>query len=88
MPNFDATPFDQIDLTDSAHFKDDSYRSLFRRLSRESPIHYHRNSEYGAFWSVTRHAHIQEIMEQPLLFSSAAKNGGVSIFDGSTTSNQ
>lgn len=88
MPNFDALPLDQIEFTDSAYFVDDSYRKFFKRLSREAPVYRHADSQFGPYWSITRHAHIQEIMEQPLLFSSAAKNGGVSIFDGATTSTE
>ena len=86
MPNLDALPLDQIEFTDSADFVDDSYRALFKRLSHEAPIYRHADSQFGPYWSITRNAHIQEIMEQPLLFSSAAKNGGVSIFDGAATS--
>lgn len=74
-------PIDQLDMTRSDYFKDESARALFKRLRTEAPIHYRAESEYGAFWSITTHRHIQEILSLPLRYSSASENGGVSIFD-------
>jgi cytochrome P450 len=74
-------PIDQLDISRSEWFKDESARGLFKRLRSEAPIHYRATSEYGAFWSITTHRHIQEILSLPLRYSSASENGGVSIFD-------
>lgn len=85
MSNLAGIPIDQLDISRSEYFMDETARGLFKRMRSEAPIHYRPESEFGAFWSITTHTHIQEIMEQPLLYSSAAKNGGISIFDGATT---
>jgi cytochrome P450 len=77
----DTLPLAEIDMTQSAYFKDDTAHALFKRLRNEAPIHYRSESDFGAFWSITTHSHIQEILSLPLLYSSASENGGVSIFD-------
>ncbi len=74
-------PIDQLDISQSEYFKDDTARALFARLRAEAPIHYCPESEFGAYWSITGHRQIQEIMSRPSLYSSAGENGGVSIFE-------
>jgi cytochrome P450 len=83
--SIDTLPLDQIDMTRSDYFKDESARTLFTRLRVAAPIHYRADSQFGAFWSITTHQHIQEILSLPLLYSSASENGGVSIMDAETT---
>jgi cytochrome P450 len=76
-----SLPIEQIDISRSEYFKDETARGLFKRLRAEAPIHYCAHSDYGAYWSITAHRHIQEILSLPLRYSSASENGGVSIFD-------
>jgi cytochrome P450 len=88
MLALESLPLDQLDISRSEYFKDDTARALFKRLRSEAPIHYRAESEFGAFWSITGHRHIQEIMSRPLLYSSAGENGGVSIFEDSGLGDQ
>ena len=43
----------------------------FERLRTEAPVHYGAESEFGPYWSVTRHEHILEVEKHPEVFSSA-----------------
>jgi cytochrome P450 len=76
-----SLPIEQLDISRGEYFKDETARGLFRRLRAEAPVHFCAHSDYGAYWSITSHRHIQEVLSQPLCYSSASANGGVSIFD-------
>ena len=54
---------------------------VFRRLRRESPVHWHEGDYEGGhgYWIISRYETIKTISRQPLLFSSAA---GTSVEDG------
>jgi cytochrome P450 len=43
---------------------------LWKRLRRESPVHWCEGPELAPFWAVTRHAHICEVSKQPDKFLS------------------
>jgi cytochrome P450 len=64
-----------------ARFADGTVHAVFDRLRREAPVHHTAHSEFGAYWSISTHAHIMEIESLPLLYSSEARRGGVSIID-------
>lgn len=72
---------DTLDPSVPERFADGSAHALFARLRREAPVHYCRDSPFGPFWSVCLYDDIVAIEAQPLLFSSAAKHGGISIID-------
>jgi cytochrome P450 len=44
-------------------------------------VHYHPESPYGPYWSVTRHADIMTVELDPATYSSASANGGIQIAD-------
>ena len=56
MLDFDPAtmPLEDIDISYIDLWKQDASRPFFKRLRDEAPVHYCRNSEYGAFWSITR----------------------------------
>ncbi len=62
-------------------FADGTANALFALLRNEAPIHFCPESAFGPFWSICRYDDIAAIEAQPLLFSSEAKHGGVSIID-------
>ena len=64
-----------------ARFADGSIHAVFDRLRREAPVHHTARSEFGAYWSISTHAHIMEIESLPHLYSSEASRGGISIID-------
>jgi cytochrome P450 len=76
----DRLPLDEIDVSDAAIYRDDTWRPYFARLRREAPVHFLADSANGPFWSVTDHALIKQVDTNHEVFSSEA--GGISIVDG------
>jgi len=62
-------------------FQHDAFWPYFARLRREAPVHYCAESEYGAYWSITKYRHIMQIEAQPEIFSSDVKYGGITLRD-------
>ena len=79
-PNLDASsvPLDQIDVSDWDLFVNDAHGPHFERLRNEDPVHYHTDSHYGPYWSVTRFQDIKEVDSNHELFSS---DTNITIFD-------
>jgi cytochrome P450 len=69
-----------LDVSRAELWRDGLVGPLFERLRREDPVHYCRESAFGAYWSVTRHREIVEVESQPDLFSSSFRNGGITLF--------
>ena len=69
-------PLDEINLSEPNLFKTDTHWDFFRRLRKEDPVHYCRDSFYGPFWSITRFNDIMEVDKNHHDFSSL---GGVTI---------
>ena len=70
-----------IDLGDPRLYRDDSWRPPFARLRREDPVHFHPESPYGPYWSVTRYADIMKVELDHGTYSSAQELGGIQIAD-------
>lgn len=69
------------DVSDPALYRDDCWREPFARLRREDPVHFHADSPYGPYWSVTRHADIMKVELDHATYSSASERGGIQIAD-------
>jgi cytochrome P450 len=52
-------------------FRDDGHWAYFERLRAEDPVHWTPDSNYGAFWSVTKYNDIMAIDTNHQVFSSA-----------------
>lgn len=78
---------EELDVSNWHLFKADAQGAFFERLRREDPVHYHSDSRYGPYWSITRHQHIKEIDIDHVRFSSE-KNITIvdSTVDGNSTS--
>jgi cytochrome P450 len=62
---------DGTELMEPARYARDGYpHELWRRLRRESPVHWCEGPELVPFWAVTRHAHVCEVSKQPDKFLS------------------
>ncbi len=59
-------------------FEQDAHWSWFERLRNEAPVHYCEESEFGAYWSVTKYKDIMEVDTSHDIFSS---EGGIVIAD-------
>lgn len=62
---------DALDPSDPGLFESDAQQVCFDRLRREDPVHFCRQSAFGPFWSVTRHADVAAVEKDPQTWSSA-----------------
>jgi cytochrome P450 len=62
-------------------FSEERILPLFEQMRAEQPVHYCKDSAYGPFWSVTRHADIMSVDKNHQEFSSDAIFGGIMIDD-------
>jgi cytochrome P450 len=69
------------DVADPGLYRTDGWRPHFARLRREDPVHYHAESPYGPYWSVTRYADIMAVELDHGTYSSASELGGIQIAD-------
>ena len=69
------------DVGDPRLYREDTWRPHFARLRAEDPVHYHPESPYGPYWSVTRYADIFKVELDHATFSSASQLGGIQIAD-------
>lgn len=70
-----------VDLGDPRLYREDTWRQPFARLRREDPVHFHPDSPYGPYWSVTRYADIMKVELDHATYSSASALGGIQITD-------
>ncbi len=71
-------PLDELDVSNYNLFQNDAIWPYFERLRKEDPVHYHADSRYGPFWSVTRFDDIKDVDQNHKVFSS---EGSISIED-------
>ncbi|MBV8593425.1 MAG: cytochrome P450, partial [Caulobacteraceae bacterium] len=76
-------PLDQIDVSDPELYQQDVWRPYFRRLRREAPVHYCKESPLGPFWSVTKHRDIIDVEVRHRTFASSSALGGITLRDRS-----
>jgi cytochrome P450 len=75
------------DLGNPRLYRDDTWRPHFARFRREDPVHFHPESPYGPYWSVTRFADIMKVELDHGTYSSAQELGGIQIADQPKGSN-
>jgi cytochrome P450 len=77
----ETTPLDQIDVSNPKLYQQDVWQPYFRRLRREAPVHYLKESPLGPFWSVTKYKDIVAIEVNHREFSSSSAVGGITLRD-------
>jgi len=65
------TPLETLNPAWASAFRDDAHWPYFERLRAEDPVHYTPDSNYGAFWSITKYHDIMAIDTNHQVFSSA-----------------
>jgi len=60
----------EIDLTDPDAFVSGRHHEMFAVLRRDDPVHWHEEAKGPGFWAITRHADVQTVNRDNLLFSS------------------
>ncbi|MDG1205688.1 MAG: hypothetical protein P8N51_09985, partial [Pseudomonadales bacterium] len=80
-PHFDVNkiPLDALDPSNPALFSSDTMWEHFARLRKEDPVHFHKESTVGPYWSVTRYEDIMEVDKRHDVFSSQARLGGITL---------
>ncbi len=66
-----SVPLAEINPGRTDRFQDDTIWPMFERVRREDPVHYTAESEYGAYWSVTRWNDIMAVESNHEAYSSA-----------------
>ena len=64
-------PLDQFDVSDPGLYQQDVWPHYFRRLRREAPVHYCKESPVGPYWSVTKYRDIVDTEVKQRALSSA-----------------
>jgi cytochrome P450 len=80
-PHYDpySVPLDKLDPSHPALFLNGTFWPHFERLRAEEPVHYHEESMFGPYWSVTKYADIMYVDTHHDLFSSAQEKGGIAL---------
>jgi cytochrome P450 len=76
-----SMPLDEFHPGDPELFRTNTHWPYFERLRAEDPVHYTPDSEFGAYWSVTRYNDIMAVDTNHQVFSSDAALGGITIRD-------
>jgi len=66
-----AEPLETLNPAQPDYFANDAFWPVFERLRAESPIHYTPESDYGAYWSISRYNDIMAVDTNHQVFSSA-----------------
>ncbi len=64
-------PLETLNPAWASAFRDDGHWPYFERLRAEDPVHWTPDSNYGAFWSITKYNDIMAIDTNHQVFSSA-----------------
>jgi len=72
-------PLEQVDPGWGELFLQDAQWDYFARLRQEDPVHFHTESRFGPYWSITRYRDIKDVDMHHEIYSSAQ---GITIFDG------
>ena len=80
LPDPETMPIEDIDVSHPILLQQDLWHAYFKRLREEEPVHYCKNSMFGAYWSVTKFNDIMEIEKNHEVFSSERD---ITIFDQS-----
>jgi cytochrome P450 len=76
-----SMPLEDIDVGQAELFQNFTMWDFFERLRKEDPVHYCRDSEFGAYWSITKYNDIMAVDTNHKVFSSDAHLGGITIGD-------
>jgi cytochrome P450 len=69
----------QVDLSDPDTYVAGPPHELFAELRRSDPVRWQATSDGGGFWAILKHADVEHVAREPVLFSSA--EGGVVLED-------
>jgi len=65
-----SVPIEKLDVANPYLFEANVHEKWFKRLRDEAPVHYCAESEFGPYWSITRHEDIMTVDTSHEAFSS------------------
>ena len=77
----ESMPLAEIDVSNPKLYQLDVWQPYFRRLRREAPVHYCKESPLGPYWSITKHKDIIAVEVNHRAFSSSSALGGITLRD-------
>ena len=80
-PHYDpySIALEDVDPSHPSLFLHGTHWAHLERLRKEDPVHYHKDSMFGPYWSVTKLEDIKYVDSHPELFSSQQKKGGIAL---------
>ncbi|MAA74900.1 MAG: cytochrome P450 [Salinisphaeraceae bacterium] len=76
-----SMPLEDIDVSQPHLYRDDILWDYFARLRRDAPVHYCPDSQFGAYWSVSKFHDIMEVEKHHEIYSSESRDGGITIME-------
>src|SRR6516164_634345 len=73
----ETMPLAEIDVSNPGLYQENVWQPYFRRLRRDAPVHYCKESPLGPFWSVTKYKDIIATEVDHQTFSSSSTLGGI-----------
>ena len=70
LPDVSTLALEDIDLSNPFLYRQGLWRSYFKRVRDECPVHFQKASPFGPFWSVTRYEDIMFVDTRHDLFSA------------------
>ena len=70
LPRAADLPLEAIDLSNPFLYRQGLWKSYYKRLREEAPVHFQAKSAFGPFWSVTRYEDILYVDKNHDLFSA------------------
>lgn len=70
VPDVNTLALEDIDTSNPFLYRQGQWAAYFKRLRDEAPVHYQKKSQFGPFWSVTRHDDILAVEKDHETFSS------------------
>ena len=77
----ESMPIEDINVSDPKLYQQDVWMHYFRRLRRDAPVHYCKDSPIGPYWSVTKYKDIVSVEVNHKAFSSSSSFGGITLRD-------
>ena len=74
-----SIPLEQLDPSHPDLFEADTMMPYFERLRKEDPIHYHEETMFGPYWSITKYEDIMHVDSNHQVFSSDSRKGGINL---------